>query len=255
MEGLVKVAFIRTIKELQQLGNELTDRMGNEATLTPQQVEELIQNLKTNYDVKTNYQMLPKSRTLESMFLPKETLEQNRALFPRDFNTEHGHIQVGPHKEVLLHETGHSLDPKVMDAVKGKNFLASTAPKATFYTGIAAPGVGVAAADKEHENAAALAGVATGAAAGGGLAYYGGKKVEGAEDRANDFVKRYLTDELGDVAKAEEAFNKSSLPLARKTYSLNTKIQTGAGAVGGGVAGLMGLGLAQAFRERDPKQR
>ena len=81
------------------------------------------------------------------------------------------------------------------------------------------------------------------------LAYAQGKLTERDENVANQFVKRVLSDELGSVEKGEQAFKKSVLPMAYKTYQLGTVNNTLVGALGGGLAGLAGAAAVRKYRD------
>lgn len=160
----------------------------------------------------------------------------------KGFEENKANIAAPRNKHILLHELGHVVDNtenrneinagqdrvsrrnKGMLAVNAMTPLAAGAAAATLPTGAALP--------------VALGASAVGAIGNGVMARRNGKFIEDREDNANNFVKSYLTDELGNRQSAINNFNASPLASARKTYSANTRNKM---LMAGGVTGAMGV--------------
>lgn len=67
-------------------------------------------------------------------------------------------------------------------------------------------------------------------------------------------LKKYLTDELGDAKKAQQAFDESILPKARKTYNIGTNHQALSSGLTGLVGGGIGLGVAKAIKNKNQSE-
>lgn len=225
-----------------------------ETVLTPQERESLEKKLRDEYGVKahfkTNYdgndhfragaefRLLKKLEELTgSEPYSMQDIQAQKLNLPTGQDYTKGIISSENVKEVLLHEAGHSIDFKPVKI--SSRLLGSIAPLAALGTGVAVP----MHLNKKQEEPNAATNVAVGGAVGAGVGIASAlpKHVEMGreEDRANTFVKRFLTDELGDVKKADEAFANSSLPHYRDTYRKhrNKKVRQA------GIAGLVGAGV------------
>lgn len=123
-------------------------------------------------------------------------------------------------KEVSLHEIGHMMDYSKNSAEYG-NQRKRNKPNAI--TGTILPSVGNAAMMTALPTKAGAIGsvINTGANAAyeGYKGYKDGRLTQLQEDRANQFAMKYLTDKYGgDRDKAQQHFNNSALPIARRTY-------------------------------------
>jgi hypothetical protein len=261
MKGLVKTAFFGNKEEVARLGNEFMQSVEDKSNMTPDEVSALVQKLREEHGLKSRFVNLGREGGINSAYMDADFLRKYTAL---DDIPEDGLVQAGPNRELILHEVGHSLDPDVYkDINKGRSLALKAGPGVGFYGGAAGAGVGMAAGGeqdeekKERKQAVGL-GLAGASVGGGlGLAHAGGKMVEGTEDRANDFVKRFLGQELGSVEKAEEAFKQSPLALGRETYRQQSGLfRRNAllnGVVGAGFGGLIGGAMA-AHKKKESEQ-
>lgn len=226
MYGLVKVA-----KSGKQIVDDFTRQFSSEPLLPTDEFFSLFHNLRNKHNLK-------------SQLSPVEDVMANRYYPPNDF-FPNGLIASTPHKNLLLHEAGHALDPKfVGDATRANTIIQKGLPGSAA-VGMAAPSISENISKDEGLSGGtyALAGAAP--VVGAGLGFGAGKIVERTEDRANKFVKDYLTDEFGgDAAKAKKVFDESPLPIGRKSYNKQTKNLALRGGAMGAVAGGAGLGAA-----------
>ncbi|MGE7305782.1 hypothetical protein ACQKJG_18335 [Priestia megaterium] len=251
MEGLVKLAW--SPRYVQQAGQDFMERANQERFMDPEKYRQFVDGVQKKYNINVPVNELDDDMLSQSMYIHPVGMRQ-LGMVP-DEETADGMINSARHKEITLHEMGHAQDKNMLRDKKLAQ-KAAIGSGLSFYGGAAAPGI-YAANSKENDSDAKKkdAILAGSAAVGGGLAgLASGKLVERTEDRANDFVKKVLTDELGSAEKAKQAFNESVLPSARKTYSAMSKFQGMNGLVTGGVGGAMGLAGAAAIRHNRNKQ-
>ena len=251
MEGLAKVAW--TPRKMQEAGQDFFERANQERFMDPESYRQFVDGVQKKYNINVPVNELDDEMLSQSMYIHPVGMRQ-LGMVP-DEETADGLINSARHKEITLHEMGHAQDKNMLRDKKLAQ-KAAIGSGLSLYGGAAAPGI-YATHSKENgsdekKKDAMLAGSA---AVGGGLAgLASGKLVERTEDRANDFVKKVLTDELGSAEKAKQAFNESILPTARKTYSAQTKLQGTGGLLAGGIGGAMGLAGAAGIRHMRDKQ-
>lgn len=236
--GIAKLAW--TLGTARKAGEEFIadakERQKTE-TMSKEDFDTLLNNIKTKYGSNVPHHEI--SNVEGSVF--GKTMDGNEI------------VQSPRMKDVTLHEYGHAQDPEVMKNFHRHKGLTEIGSSTTLYGGIAAP-LAASEHNKENDNkispfaaGATMAGLGTAAVAGG--VHFRDKN----EDNANRFVKRYMTDELGDAGKAQEWFDKSVLPKARNTYRQTGRAQTlMAGGLGLGIAGLS-AGAINALDKRNVK--
>lgn len=242
MYGLAKIA-----NQQQQAVNRFMEK--SEDVLSDVEFGELLNKIKNNYGGNAPHEF---TEATNSRFMPQFQLKmlQDKGMFENAENYKDGAVLSNANKHIALHEYGHSLDTKLDSDIMKVQDGQKRIPLAAMGVGATAPTAGVIAADNEKDSKrnALLGAGAAGAV--GGVGMYGlGRRIEGTEDRANDFVKRFLTDELGDAAKAEESFKNSPLPHGRETYKIQTKNMARGGVLAGGIGAGLGLGIAGLARQ------
>lgn len=240
--------LIKTANRYKQVAKQMRDAYDAEPALSDPELIELLTKLRDDYGVKAPYQR--STDYTDALFAPAEGIRRSPHAhqFGEDAR-EHGLILAPNKKMTLLHEAGHALDPESAKAQE-INDLKQTAVNVSTLGGLATP---IAAntisnhGKEEGEERKMTPGMAaTGLvplAAGGGLAYHASTKLNKLEDNANEFVKRFLTDELGDPVEVEKAIQNSSIPHGRKTYDLGRS----ALAKGTMIAGLPALAAGYAI--------
>jgi hypothetical protein len=172
-----------------------------------------------------------------------------------------GRVQSAPLEELILHEYGHAMDHKADPS----RYVHDNQNMESLLTGAGWLGLGSGIAlpfalrkkkdeDKRTTGQKILTGGAAAGMAGGmGMGYAAGKIGLNTEHRANDFVRQFWTDELGDAAKVKQKEEASTLPKGIDTYKnvlrMNIISPLFSGAIGLGIGG----GLVGLEKRRDRK--
>jgi hypothetical protein len=239
MYGLVKLANIRrdANKAMQERG------------MSEDQFHQFTNNLKQQYGHDTDYLFrgdtklpqlsyaIPNPEDVEKI---RQSRLRQRMLQVKGYNGS-GSTLVNsiPVEETILHETGHILDPHVVENAKKAQRWGKVSALSSLGATLGAPNlpekVPTAAKVTLGAGLAGLAGVATSKSH---------KYINQSEDAANDFVKKHWANELGSMEAAEKRFAESTLPAARKTYG---------GHIGKGIGtGLKsGLGMAASLLSKE----
>lgn len=218
--------------------------------LLDSQVNKLVEGLRKEHGLTARFRTV--DSPLESRYSSPRQLQDMGMSVEKP--TE-GLITSIPNREVILHEAGHALDPKFNRDVEVVRHATPIGNSAAFGTGIAAPIVGKKQTEESREENGHRGWQTLGGSVliGAGSGYGVGKVIEGTENRANNFVKSYLTKELGSKELAEKTYQSSPLPEGRKTYSRGTRMMALGGVSnalsGAALGGLISLGLKKKQEE------
>jgi hypothetical protein len=257
MYGLVKLAGIRDkVQDIYDTyidGPRKSEEKMKQEQLSDEEVARLVNHLKTNYGIDAPFKQVgdfgEAHAVPESVAKP---FDQFRESFynGEPFEKARGY-HATPNKEVILHEAGHIADqqltiPRLLTEM-GLRGIGKVGPLGT----LVAPSI-----VKRHGGDTKDEALATGAVgiAGLGSMMAANRMNETNEDRANAFAKRYMTDELGDAAKAEQWFNESGLPHARNTYRWGSKMRNIQTGLAGLAAGGLGMGIAHFVKPKEQEE-
>lgn len=259
MYGLAKVAGFRedVMERFEKYRAEEREKLKHRE-ISDEEVENLVNHLKEDYGVDAPF------KKVDNLYQAKANAESGAKFYDRlekrfipDFERmESDHVtnrgyESPPYKESILHEAGHILDPKLtLSRLAIENGLRQGGGAGALGAAIAPSVVKKNGGDTKDQ--ATAAGISAGAGLGSNMLFHHMQGVD--EDRANEFAKRYMTDELGDAEKAQQWIDESIIPEARNSYRFAAK----AGGAGIGLAGLaaggIGMGIAHHVHNKSEQQ-
>lgn len=230
LEGLAKNANIRRDAK----------KALNERGMSEEQFNGFTNKLKQQYGHDTDYLYRGDTKLPQLSYAipnPEDVSKMRNSKFRQKMLGAKGYNGSGstlvntiPVEEIALHETGHILDPEQVARSQKATKWGKVSALSTLGASVSpnVPKLPTAAKATLGVGLSGLAGVATSKSH---------KYINENEDHANQFVKNHWAKELGSVEAAEQKFNNSLLPNARKTYG---------GHVGKGIrtALMSGLGVA-----------